>query len=87
MADKADNVLVASLEERWKEYRLRSKTCRREFSEEAVHDLRVVAFRLFGVLDRVWALDTPPCLLKGRGFLLGPLEYLNYPACLPLLTC
>ena len=77
MADKADNVLVASLEERWKEYRLRSKTCRREFSEEAVHDLRVVARRLLGVLDLARAIEPHPRIQKVRRFLKDQLDDLN----------
>ncbi|HEX2698114.1 MAG TPA: hypothetical protein VHM28_10430, partial [Anaerolineales bacterium] len=48
--DRARALLLTSLDERWKTYRAQVKTCRKEFSEEAVHDLRVAARRLLAVL-------------------------------------
>src|SRR6202142_2796975 len=34
-------LLITALNQRWENYQMQVKTCRREFSEEAVHDLRV----------------------------------------------
>ena len=59
-------LLIRSLDERWESYRLQVKTCRREFSEEAVHDLRVATRRLLAVLDIVRVLDPHPGLQKAR---------------------
>ncbi len=53
MTDSKDNILITALDDRWEVYHLRYKACRREFSEEAVHDLRVAARRLLSVLDIV----------------------------------
>lgn len=47
----ARDVLLDSLEKRWRKYRSELKTCRFEFSEEAVHDLRVATRRLLAVFD------------------------------------
>ena len=41
--------LLSAYDLRWKNYRSQYKTCRIEFSEEAVHDLRVTARRLLAV--------------------------------------
>jgi CHAD domain-containing protein len=59
-------LLIAALDERWENYRMQVKTCRREFSEEAVHDLRVSTRRLLAVLDIARALDPHPRLQKTR---------------------
>jgi CHAD domain-containing protein len=72
-----ENALTVSLDERWKEYRLQFKTCRREFSEEAVHDLRVAARRLMAVLDIVRNLDPQPRIQKMRRFLKDQLDNLD----------
>lgn len=77
MATKADNLLIHSLDERWNGYRTQFKTCRREFSEEAVHDLRVAARRLMAVLDIVRSIDPHPRVQKTRRFLKGQLDDLD----------
>ena len=41
----AKTILLESLDERWRKFRLELKVCREEFSEESVHDLRVAARR------------------------------------------
>jgi CHAD domain-containing protein len=43
--------LLASLKDQWKRYRRRLKRCRRDFSEEAVHDLRVEIRRLLSAAE------------------------------------
>ncbi|MBL8061917.1 MAG: CHAD domain-containing protein [Anaerolineales bacterium] len=47
----AKNLLLEALETRWKKFRAELKTCRAEFSEEAVHDLRVATRRLLALFD------------------------------------
>lgn len=74
MMAKPDKILLASLEERWKGYRAQLKLCRHEFSEEAVHDLRVAARRLLAVLDIVRALDPRPNVQKARKDLKNRLD-------------
>jgi CHAD domain-containing protein len=74
MTAKPENILLASLEERWKNYRAQLKICRREFSEEAVHDLRVAARRLLAVLDLIRAIDPRPNVQKARKNLKGKLD-------------
>jgi CHAD domain-containing protein len=51
MEPLSDSPLLSSYDERWKKYRAQYKTCRMEFSEEAVHDLRVNARRMLAMLD------------------------------------
>lgn len=77
MADEVRDMLVLSLDERWKEYRLRFKLCRREFSEDAVHDLRVAARRLLAILDLARALEPHPRIKKVRRFLKNQVDNLD----------
>jgi CHAD domain-containing protein len=77
MAEKVENSLTAALTLRWNEYRIQFKTCRREFSEEAVHDLRVAARRLLAVLDILRAIDSHPRIRKMRHFLKDQLDDLD----------
>lgn len=71
------NVLIAFLDERWRKYRLELKTCKREFSEEAVHDLRVATRRLLAVMDIVRTLDPHPRVRKVRRALKNQLDSLD----------
>lgn len=48
---EAKQLLLEALETRWKKFRAELKTCRTEFSEEAVHDLRVATRRLLALFD------------------------------------
>lgn len=48
---QAKTILLEALETRWKKFRAEVKTCRRDFSEKAVHDLRVATRRLLAVFD------------------------------------
>ncbi len=77
MMTKAEKLLLVSIEERWKNYRVQLKTCRREFSEEAVHDLRIAARRLLAVLDIVRALDPHSRVQKARKALKNQLDSLD----------
>jgi CHAD domain-containing protein len=77
MKTKSENILLVSMQERWKKYRIQLKTCRTEFSEEAVHDLRVAARRLLAVLDVARALDPHPRIQKARKALKGELDSLD----------
>ena len=71
------NVLSTSLDERWKKYRDELKVCKQEFSEEAVHDLRVSTRRLLAVLDMLRALDPHPRVQKARRRLKNQLDSLD----------
>ena len=77
MNGNVENSLTAALEGRWKDYRIQFKTCRGEFSEESVHDLRVAARRLLAVLDILRAIHPHSRLQKMRRFLKGQLDNLD----------
>ncbi len=77
MDGKVENTLAAALDGRWNEYRVQFKICRREFSEEAVHDLRVATRRLSAVLDILRAIQPHPRLQKMRRFLKDQLDNLD----------
>lgn len=77
MNAKTESILATSLNERWKNYRAQLKICRNEFSEEAVHDLRVATRRLLAVLDIVRALDPHPRVQKTRRALKNQLDALD----------
>jgi len=70
-------LLIGALNGRWENYRMQIKTCRREFSEEAVHDLRVATRRLLAILDIARALDPHPHLQKTRRSLRDQLDDLD----------
>jgi CHAD domain-containing protein len=62
----ADSILLSAFDERWKNFRSQHKTCRMEFSEEAVHDLRVAARRMLAVLGIARSLIPQPRVQKAR---------------------
>ena len=70
-------VLIGALDERWEKYRAELKNCRNEFSEEAVHDLRVATRRLRAVMDMLRLLDPEPRVKKVRLFLKEQLNALD----------
>src|SRR5262245_59559094 len=72
-----EDTLSLSLDERWKKYREELKVCKQEFSEEAVHDLRVATRRLLVVLDMLRALDPHPRVQKARQLLKNQLDSLD----------
>jgi len=75
--DTETNVLSDSLAERWDKYRAQLKTCKDEFSEEAVHDLRVATRRLLAVMDLLRILDPHPRVKKVRRVLKDQLDSLD----------
>jgi len=60
----ASQLLLEALEKRWKSYRVELKRCRAEFSNEAVHDLRVAVRRLLAVIELLNAISPRPRLQK-----------------------
>lgn len=70
----ANTLLLEAIDNRWEKYREQIKTCRREFSEEAVHDLRVAARRLLALVDLIRAVRPHPRLQKIRKALKGQLD-------------
>lgn len=70
----ARTLLLDSLNARWDKYREIIKVCRREFSDEAVHDLRVAARRLLALVDLLRTLAPHPRLQKIRAALKRQLD-------------
>jgi CHAD domain-containing protein len=70
-------LLLDSLNSRWDKYQAELKTCRREFSEEAVHDFRVAARRLLSSLDLLRAVVQDPRIRKMRRVLKDQLDNLD----------
>jgi len=60
------SLLVEALDARWKKYRSNLEICRQEFSEAAVHDMRVSTRRLLALVDLLRALTPHPRLQKLR---------------------
>jgi CHAD domain-containing protein len=56
--------LLAALDERWKKYRAELKRCRAEFSNEAVHDLRVASRRMLAFIRLLKSISPRPRLQK-----------------------
>jgi CHAD domain-containing protein len=71
------NVLIQSLDERWAKYRAELRNCKREFSQEAVHDLRVATRRLLAVMDILRLIDPQPRVQKVRRLLKSQLDALD----------
>ena len=63
--EKAPNqLLLEGLENRWKKYREELNRCRTEFSNEAIHDLRVAVRRLLAFLQLLNSISPRPRLRK-----------------------
>jgi CHAD domain-containing protein len=77
MEVSTESPLLSSYDERWKKYRGQYKTCRMEFSEEAVHDLRVTARRMLAVLDIARGLRPHSRIQKARKDLKDVIEELD----------
>jgi CHAD domain-containing protein len=60
----ATPLLLGALEERWKNYRIELKRCRVEFSNEAVHDLRVATRRMLAFIQLLNSISPRPRLKK-----------------------
>jgi CHAD domain-containing protein len=73
----AQTLLLDSLNNRWDKYKADLKTCRREFSEEAVHDFRVAARRLLASFDLLRVVLPDPRIQKMRRVLKDQLDSLD----------
>jgi len=62
----ARELLLTALAQRYDKYIAERKRCKDEFSEEAVHDLRVAARRLLALIDLLRAVMPHPRLKKLR---------------------
>jgi CHAD domain-containing protein len=56
--------LLQALDQRWKNYRAELERCRAEFSNEAVHDLRVTARRMLAIIRLLNSISPRPRLQK-----------------------
>jgi CHAD domain-containing protein len=59
-----NQLLLEALEKRWKTYRAELKRCRAEFSNEAVHDMRVALRRLLSLIRLLNSISPRPRLRK-----------------------
>ncbi len=59
-------LLLTALDERYEKYRAERQRCKDEFSEEAVHDLRVATRRILALSELLRAIDAHPRLKKLR---------------------
>jgi len=60
----AAQLVLSGLEKAWRKYRSELKRCREDFSNEAVHDLRVAARRLVAILRLLHSIAPRPRLQK-----------------------
>lgn len=60
----ASQVLLEALDKRWKNYRAELKRCRAEFSNEAVHDLRIASRRILALIQLLNTISPRPRLQK-----------------------
>jgi CHAD domain-containing protein len=73
----AQTLLLDSLNMRWDKYKAELKNCRHEFSEESVHDFRVMARRLLASLDLLRFLVRNTRVKKIRRILKRQLDDLD----------
>ncbi len=64
----AHQLLLDALEKCWKDYRQELKRCRTEFSDEAVHDLRVATRRMLALVELLNSISSHPRLEKVTDF-------------------
>jgi CHAD domain-containing protein len=67
-------LILDSLHDRWRTFRSELKRCRKKYSEEAVHDLRVATRRLSSTLDLVDRIHPETKLRKARRALKKQLD-------------
>jgi CHAD domain-containing protein len=67
-------LMLGSLHDRWQSFRAELKRCRKKYSEEAVHDLRVATRRLISTLDLVDRIHPEANLRKTRRALKRQLD-------------
>jgi len=60
----ANQLLLDALDKCWKNYRSELKRCRAEFSNEAVHDVRIAARRLLSLIQLLNSITPRPRLQK-----------------------
>jgi len=60
----SEQLLFEALENRWKKYLAELKRCRAEFSNEAVHDVRVALRRLISLIQLLNSISPHPRLRK-----------------------
>jgi CHAD domain-containing protein len=70
-------LLVDSLKNRWRTFRAELKRCQKQYSEEAVHDLRVATRRLIATLELVASVHPEARLRKARRALKRQLDMLG----------
>jgi CHAD domain-containing protein len=61
-----NQLLLEALEKRWKTFLAELKRCRAEFSNEAVHDLRVALRRLLSLIQLLNCVEPRPQNSAGR---------------------
>jgi len=57
-------LLLEALDDRWRNYRMELKRCRAEFSNEAVHNLRVATRRMLALIQLLNSISPRPRLRK-----------------------
>jgi len=67
-------LMLDSLHDRWQSFRAELKRCRKKYSEDAVHDLRVATRRLISTLDLVDGIHPEANLRKARRALKRQLD-------------
>lgn len=70
-------LLLEALDARWDKYKTQLKLCQSEFSEEAVHDLRVAVRRLLSLLILLRVVMRDPRIKKMRRVLKDQLDDLD----------
>lgn len=70
----SQKTLLEALESRWKQYRVELKRCRSEFSNEAVHDLRVATRRMLALIQMLHSITPRPRLQKLSRAFKGQLD-------------
>jgi CHAD domain-containing protein len=73
----AKTILLEALDARWGKFRAELKLCREEFSEEAVHDLRVASRRLLAFFDLLRSVVLHKRIQKIRRTLKDQLDDLD----------
>jgi CHAD domain-containing protein len=73
----AEMILLDAVNARWQKYRSELKTCRAEFSSEAVHDLRVAVRRLLAIFDMLRSVIRHPRIQKIRRELKDQMDQLD----------
>jgi CHAD domain-containing protein len=69
-----NHFLLAALDDRWQNYRAQLKRCRAEFSNEAVHDLRVASRRMLAFIRLMNSISRRPRLQKLKRYFKDQLD-------------